>query len=242
MDDGTAISRARFLSYIHKIVGTSQVSDYQDQVEAMTDLEIEEKLPYLKCMNIVDHVWGTASPWLCGLVVEYDIYAIKVFNEYFFKALIAKYMGSFEIPIETVEYFVRRTFDYIIHTNILDHLPRNEVGEIEDDPSLDQAKCIELFVNHRLNKVQRISDLDNTEEFVKSVVLLKEDLPHNTVEYKINLVVQTTIWYLFRNIELKKLLRFKSEPVTLEALLDCYTETLFEENLKYHKEPENLEG
>ncbi|MFS8130589.1 MAG: hypothetical protein ACMG57_01280 [Candidatus Dojkabacteria bacterium] len=221
LNDGTTTSRIKFLTTVHEILeGIGEITG--NTSSKYSDDELKNLLPYIKCSNVVDHIWGTAATFLNNPFSKKDIYAIRSFNRYFLEETISKYIGSFEEAEKLIEYYVVKTFEQIIQINILNYI-RNE------DPERNLSKCIEIFVNKRLVGFERISELEDTNELLPSLVILKNDLPFTSPDYKLQMVIQTIVWYLIRNIKLKKFLVFKEKPVTFQDLLECYSETLVED-------------
>lgn len=228
LNDGMSATRMRFLSMIHKLLGPQSPMDVireRFNLDRIKEDDIEARLPYLKCVNVINHVWGTASAIASNPMVRYDIYAFSAFNKYFLQATLDKYFGV-EIPRELIDYYFKKCMDYIVHTNM-------KYGDGDDD-TLTFGKCLDFFIKSletKLGEHERISSYDNNEEFVNSVVFMNHDLPYVGMTTQMQMIFQTIFWYLLTNIKYKKLKRFLNEskfPLTADAFLECYTETLFE--------------
>lgn len=222
LNDGTTKTRIRFLKTIHAAL--EALNEFTDLKKGgLNEEDADQRLPYMKCANIVDHIWGTAAPFLNNPFSKKDIYAVRAFNRYFLKAIITKYIGTFEDAIELIDYYTNKTFEYIVQVNIGEYIKDYQ------DEDLNLAKCIDIFINQKLYGVNKITHLDDGHKLLPAVAIVANDLPYTTVDYKLQMIVQTVVWYFISNIKVNKLLRFKLQKFTIDSLLECYTETLVED-------------
>jgi len=215
-------SYEEFLRVIYRLLGTITDPALASFLKDASEMELEEKIPFLKCMDIVHHIWGTSYMKIMSTMRRYDIYAINEFNKFFIKATFSIYNDGRKTPEYAIRGTVARTFVNYVHINILDK-------SLLNNPDLDLDKCIDLYVNQNFSSINNIQELETNILYIRQNIMMEHENHDVNKSYLLEMVVQTITWYLLTNIKANKFLGFKGNTrITLKKILDCYNESLLE--------------